>query len=60
MKPMSLVLALRDFFGMLPGQSPASFMAEVKALNQNDRDYFAALLTGLGYTITPRQETGTV
>lgn len=51
-KPCSLAMALKDYFGFHPGQSIASFMAELKALNDADRAEFRTLLTGVGYKIT--------
>lgn len=51
-KPMTFSVAMRDFFGQLPGQTPAGFLAELKALDATDKAYFSALLTGAGYEIT--------
>jgi hypothetical protein len=38
-----------DFFGRLPGQSAMQFAAELKALSEQDKRDFAAMLTEAGY-----------
>lgn len=51
-KQMTFVVAMKDFFGLKEGQNAAGFMAEIKALDQNDRAYFKAGLEQNGYEIT--------
>lgn len=52
MKTMSLTAALRDYFGYKPGQGLGDFMAEIKALTNDDKDYFKAEFVKVGYQIT--------
>ena len=52
-KPMSLIVALKHYFGQKPGQSVAEFMAEMRILNEAEKAYFKSALEGLGYTIVP-------
>lgn len=47
-KELSLVAALRDFYGAKPGQTLLDFMTEVKALTPEDRFAFATMLTATG------------
>lgn len=51
-RPVSLVMAIRDFFGMQPLQSIGAFAAEVKVLTDGDRAEFKRELTARGYRIT--------
>lgn len=44
--------AMRKFFGSLPGQSLQDFMAELKKLDDNDRNYFRAEFLKIGIKIT--------
>ena len=37
MKKMKPIQVLREFFGLLPGQTTAQFLAEVKALSTDER-----------------------
>jgi hypothetical protein len=50
-RPMSLAMALKDFFGFLPGQTISGFMLELKALNDADRAYFHKALKEPGYNL---------
>jgi hypothetical protein len=52
-RPMSLAMALKDFFGFLPEQTINSFMLELKALDDADRAYFRKALQERGYNIAP-------
>jgi hypothetical protein len=52
MKNMSLVAAIREYFGFLPGQTPMQFMAEIKELTAEDREYFKREFVKVGYAIT--------
>lgn len=51
MKRMSYVAAMKDFFGLQPGQTLTQFSAELKALSDADREYFKAGLAQNGYEI---------
>ena len=51
MKQMTFVAAMRDFFGMKPGETLQEFMQEMKALTQEDREDFRIMLGQVGYTI---------
>lgn len=49
--PMSCVAALKHFFGDHP-DGTTRFVAEVKALDDNDRAELAAMLESEGYKVT--------
>jgi hypothetical protein len=49
---MSLIVAIKDYFGFKPGQSMHEFMQEVKELTAEDRAYFAREFVKVGYQIT--------
>lgn len=51
-KEMTFAIAMKDFFGLKPGQNMAGFIAEMQALDQADRAYFRAGLEANGYKIT--------
>ena len=51
-KTFSFLAAMKDFFGMQPGQSLKDFGAELKKLTDEDRAEFKAGLEANGYTIT--------
>lgn len=51
MKKVTLVAAIREYFGFLPGQTPMEFMQEIKALTPEDRAYFATHFPSVGYEI---------
>ena len=44
----SFVKAMKDFFGLLPGQSVSHFGSELKALSQEDKFDFAISLRAFG------------
>lgn len=50
---ISFNLAIRDFFGLKPGQTPAQLLAEVKSLSEADRDELKQELSAAGYMIAP-------
>jgi len=50
MKEMSLIAALKDYFGFKPGQTMTEFMAEIRELTQEDRDWFKREFVKVGYT----------
>jgi hypothetical protein len=52
MKEMSLIAAIKDYFGFKHGQTMSEFMAEFKELTPTDREYFKAGLQTVGYKIT--------
>ena len=43
--------AIRDFFGMKPGETIAQFMEELKALTPTDKEEIVRFLIKLGYKI---------
>ena len=47
----SYTAAMRTFFGLLPGQTPHSFLREMKALTEEDNAWFRAQLPKGGYQI---------
>lgn len=51
MKEMTFMQACRDFFGLLPGQTPLQFGAEIKKLTEEDRAEIRAGLESNGYKI---------
>lgn len=51
-KTKTFTVAMKEFFGFLPGQTLQEFGAEIKKLTQEDRDYFKAGLEQNGYQIT--------
>jgi hypothetical protein len=50
-KEMSFVMAMRDYFGVKQGQTLASFVRELKELDENDRRDFKKELEKVGYKI---------
>ncbi len=52
MKKMTFMVAMRDYFGMKPGQKLMEFMAEIKALSADERAWFKANLGTVGYEVT--------
>lgn len=49
---MSFPMAMRDYFGNRPGHDKASeFMAELKALTDEDKADFRTMLVGVGYVL---------
>ena len=51
MKKMGFITAIKDFFGLHPGQTLTQFGTEVKALSEAERDFFRAGLATVGYEI---------
>lgn len=51
MKQMSFAAAMKDYFGYLPNGNAASFMQELRALNEEDRKWFRDNLPKVGYEI---------
>ena len=51
MKKMTFVAAMKDYFGYKTGQTPTSFMQEMKALTDEDKAWFRANLPSVGYEI---------
>jgi hypothetical protein len=43
--------AVKEYFGFKPGQNLTDFMAELKALNEEDRAYFKREFAKVGYEI---------
>jgi len=43
--------AMSDFFGRKPGQSVGEFGAELKTLDQNDREYFVREFKKIGWDV---------
>lgn len=50
-KPMSFVMAMREFFGRKDGQSLTEFAAELKTLNDAEKAFFIAGLKEAGFNI---------
>lgn len=53
MKKMSFVACMKNYFGILPGQTSTGFMQEIKALQGADREFFKTYLPTVGYEIVP-------
>jgi hypothetical protein len=51
MKEMSLIMALKDFFGLKDGQSLGDFIAETKKLTDLDKADLKVGLISAGYSI---------
>ena len=49
---MSLIVALKSYFGFKPGQTTGDFMTEIKALDEADRAYFKRLLEDILFVQT--------
>ncbi len=47
----TLTKALKEYFGFKPGQNLTEFMAEIKALDTADREYFKREFVKVGYEI---------
>lgn len=54
MKQMTLVAALREFFGYRPGQSAGDFLQELRALTDKDKDDFKTMFPSVGITIVEK------
>ena len=50
-KQMSFVEAMRDYFGLQPGQTLTSFFQELKHLSPEEREYFKQGLKQFGYEL---------
>lgn len=50
-KIMTFVAAVKDYFGLKPGQNNIDFLKEVRALDEKDRLEFASELQTHGYNI---------
>lgn len=48
---MGLTVALRDFFGLKPGQTLGEFAAEIRQLTADDKAFFKTHLEAAGYVI---------
>lgn len=49
MKEMSLLAAVKDYFGFKPGQTMSEFMAEYKELDEGDKNFFRREFVKVGY-----------
>lgn len=49
----SFVSAMKEYFGFLPGQTLKEFGAELKALSDDERDYFYNGLKAVGVECSP-------
>lgn len=47
----TLTKALKEYFGFKPGQNLTEFMAELKALTLEDREYFKREFVKVGYEV---------
>lgn len=60
-KKCTFVVACRDYFGLLHGQTLKDFSAELKALTPKDRQELCAMFPTVGYDIleppTPTQQS---
>lgn len=52
MKKMSFVSAMKDYFGIKPGDNSMGFLQEMKALTAEDKTWFRENLPKVGYEIT--------
>jgi hypothetical protein len=52
LKHITFVMAMKEHFGTLPGQTLMDFAKELKALDQDDRAYFINELRTVGYDAT--------
>jgi hypothetical protein len=53
-REMSFVEAMRDYFGMLPGESNLLFFQEIKALSDAERAWFKENLVKVGYKVVAK------
>jgi hypothetical protein len=51
-KTMGFIAACKDYFGFKPSQTMQEFAAEIKALTEDDREYFKREFAKVGYTIS--------
>jgi len=47
---MTFIAAMKDFFGMKDGQTLTQFSAELKALDEKEKEFFKLGLQQNGYT----------
>jgi len=52
LKNCTFIMACREFFGMLPGQTLQEFAKEVRELTTDEKKYFIELFTTVGYDAT--------
>ena len=52
MQEMSLAAALKTYFGFKPGQKLIDFMAELKELTPEDKEYFKREFLKVGIKVT--------
>lgn len=52
MKTVTFIVAAREFFGLLPGQTLADFSKEIKALTVNDRTELVEMFKTVGFDAT--------
>jgi hypothetical protein len=50
-RQISLIVAMKDYFGLLPGETLSGFMDETKKLTDADKAEFKTALTKIGYQI---------
>jgi hypothetical protein len=50
-QPKSFTAAMKDYFGFKPEQKLGEFVAEIKALNDAEKAFFAEGLRSVGYTL---------
>jgi len=53
MERKSLTMRLKEYFGLLEGQTLRSFVDELKELSDEDRSELAQLLEAEGYPVDP-------
>lgn len=51
-QPKTFMVAMREFFGLLPGQTSMEFGKEIVRLSKDDRAYFTAELAKVGINVT--------
>ena len=52
LKNCTFIMACREFFGMLPGQTLQEFAKEVRELTTDEKKYFIELFRTVGYDAT--------
>lgn len=51
MKSMTFVTAMKDYFGLQPGETVSGFLTEIRALTDADKAWFRANLPSVGYEV---------
>lgn len=51
MKKSTFIAAMKEYFGLKSGQTSMEFMAEIKALDATEREWFKTNLATVGYEI---------